>query len=98
MKTTIKLGTSSFPIEIKQKIYENGRTCLIAYEDQDSEFGVITLNISEISLKEKQIVVKTWFENRWTVQLLTLLPQHFKDTGKRVQVGFLTAPIWKFYD
>ena len=98
MEATITLFGQSYDIEIKSDKYSNNnRLALSAYEKGTGDtFGDITVNVPYAQLEEDEICIKTWSENEWVNQLLTLLPQHFKDTNRYVESGFVSAPIWKF--
>lgn len=82
MKTTVSLFGTNYPIEIKKSTYAMGDAiCLEAVESKSGNpFGMITINVP-IRLADDEICVKTYSENEWVTQLLTLLPNNFKDTG-----------------
>lgn len=65
-------------------------------EDGWEPYATITTNIPNVELGPDEIIVKNWSENSWVGQLLTLMPDVFQDTGRRVKVGFVEAPVWKF--
>lgn len=98
MKTCVSLFGTNYPIDIKKSAYAMGNAiCLEAVEcESGNPFGVITTNVPGLTLANDEICVKTYSENEWVTQLLTLLPDNFKDTGKEVDLGFVSAPIWKF--
>ena len=98
MKTTVNLFGANFQIEIKKSTYAMGNAIVLEAVDSETgdPFGMITVNGPGISLGPDEICVKTYSENEWVLQLLTLLPNNFKDTGKSVEIGFATAPIWQF--
>ncbi len=62
-------------------------------ENYGDLFGLITIN-TDHKTNDNEIVVNTHDDHSWTKQLLTLLPDLFQDTGKRIQTGFTTAEIW----
>ena len=98
MEVQIKLFGSTYTVEIQVGQYaSNGRVMLDVYEkDTSDSFGIITVNIPDVELNKDEICVKTWSENEWVTQLLTSLPQHFSDTGKRIESGYAVAHVWKF--
>jgi hypothetical protein len=98
MKCTITAFGKDVPIVLSTTKYEGGRTAVVATVKRDGErWGVATVNMPEVPLSEKNLIVKTWSENEhWVPQLLTLLPKHFKDTGLRVRAGYAQAQIWVF--
>lgn len=100
MEATIDLFGDIFDIEIKKLTSKmNDGIALYAIERGTGEFfGTITINNPKIPLQDGEICVKTYSENSWVPQLLTLFPNDFKDTGKRVEVGFMTVPIWWFME
>lgn len=76
-------------------IYHNGRPALTLLDEYSGEpFGVLTCNIPEIPLTEKEIIVKTWSENE-QLAYTAMKSGYFKDTGKRVPTGFVEAQIWE---
>lgn len=93
----VKLGTNT-TIELKQGVYENGRTAIFADDQADGDrYGTLTANIPEAEIRENEIIVKTWSENSfWPQQVLKQLPNVFQDTGKRVQAGYAVAQVWTF--
>lgn len=99
----IKIVAFNETIELeinKEKYEQSGRVCLIAYVVENDVcvdvWGKITTNIPDVHLNQDEIVVKTHSENEWVEQLLTLLPEHFQNTGKTTTSGFATFQIWKF--
>ena len=98
MNTTITLYDQKVKIAINKGTYSMGnRTALEAVGCEDGDpFGFITVNIPDVPLKANEICVKTWSENSWVLQLLTLLPNNFKDTGKRIPCGYTDAQVWEF--
>ena len=72
-----------------------GRTAIVAMCDE-GVYGKVTVNDPEVTLAEGEILVKTWMENEWVPQLLEQLPGNFRDTGRRVRMGYAEAQIWSF--
>ena len=78
--------------------YGNGRTAIQAYGRNDGEpFGIVTVNVPSAELGEGEILVKTWNDNvEWVPQVMMALPHVFKNTGRKVRVGYAMAEVWEF--
>lgn len=72
-----------------------GAICLELVMKEDAEpFCTLTCNIPGTILRDWEILVKTWSENRETAEEM-LKSGFFKDTGRRVSTGFVQAQIWE---
>jgi len=90
--------------EIVLKHYHTSGDLAITLDDPDTgeRIAVLTINMPEemrkdanIKLDKDEILVKTWSENAGIAQDC-LLSGYFRDTGKRVPMGFVEAHIWMF--
>lgn len=95
MDATVTLFDETYEIDLVLDTYENGGRIAIRAYTEDGPFGTITTNVPEFPLKKGEIIVKTWNESEWVPQLLTQMPDMFKDTGKRVKLGYAEGQIWK---
>lgn len=67
---------------------------LVMADDPENPFCTLTCNIPNITLGDREILVKTWSENEEPARC-ALASGFFKDTGKRVSTGFVQAQIWE---
>ena len=63
-------------------------------ETEGCPFCMLSVNMSA-ELGDEEFVVKDWSENE-EVAVAALASGLFVDTGRKVQVGFVEAPIWRF--
>lgn len=99
VKATVKIKfyDSIYNLQMREQQYQNGRTALV-FNDGVEVFGVLTVNVPEVPLREGEIIVKTYSENeQWVPQVLKALPEFFTDTHKRIQQGFATMAIWHYH-
>lgn len=77
--------------------YAVGGLAIHAFDEGANEpWGDVTVKVFGTSLADGEVCVKTWSENSdWVPQLLSLLPDVFQDTGRRVSCGFTEAQVWK---
>ena len=95
MKTTINFYGNPTEIEIvKLGKYPSYRPAIGA-RSNGGPFGTITVNVPYADLEEGEHHIKVHSENSWVPQLLELLPNVFKDTGKTIPSGYVDIPIWK---
>lgn len=100
--TTVKLYRETYRIKLTFKRYAEGDRVAISAWEVDSvgrvqePFGTLTTNLPHAPLEPREILVKTWSENEsWVPGLLVKMPEVFRDTGKRVRTGFVTAQVWE---
>jgi hypothetical protein len=75
----------------------NSRLAIQATCDDGEPFGVLTVNLPDQNLGEREIFVKTWSENEeFSKQVMKT--GLFIDTGRRVSTGFVEAQVWKIAD
>lgn len=68
---------------------------IVGVEDIVNEsVACLTVNIPQVFLEPGEILVKTWAENE-QVAKVALTTGLFEDTGKRVQVGYVEAQVWR---
>jgi hypothetical protein len=96
MKTKIEFLGEVVDIQLEVAEYNMGGRKAIRAMCDEGPFGVLTVNDPGARLGPGEILVKTWTENCWVPQLLELLPENFKDTGRRVPMGYGSAQVWKF--
>ena len=78
-------------IEFKQ--YGNGRTAIVLNDANDhSRIAVASVNMPETELEKNEICIKDYSENEGMLKALIDVGI-VKDTGKRVESGFVTIPI-----
>lgn len=73
--------------------YQDGSTCLRVEQD-GVDLATLTVALVDTKLEPGEFLIKTWSENkRLTDELLEL--GIFKDTGKRRDIGYVEASIWR---
>lgn len=95
MRVTVQYLEEPVELDLRlEKYLANSRTAVVAYENGEL-FGQMTINLVDYPAAANEICVKTADENSgWVPQLLTLLPQVFQDTGKRIQSGHAVYDVW----
>ncbi len=99
MKTTVRFMGVGIELKlIYRRKYSNGRTAIEAVSvEEDEPFGVLTVNVEAADIADDEIIVKTYSENEeWAPQVLAAFPENFIDTGRSVQTGWVSCPIYKF--
>lgn len=86
----------SYVCEPTEYRYSNGRLAIRYIQPKHNVvIATLTVNIPEYTdLKENEIIVKTWSENKLFAQEV-LKTGDFEDTGKRIPLGFVEAQVWK---
>jgi len=74
--------------------YEGGRAALQMLDGMDLPYATITVNLPE-DLAEGEHFVKGWSENEPIVKAL-LDAGWLRDTGRRVQTGYVEAMVCEF--
>ena len=64
---------------------------ILLKEDDGSCYAV---NIPEVRLEDKEIIIKNWSENSVFIEKIRKCG-YFTDTGKRIPTGYVEAEIWK---
>lgn len=97
MQRFIECFNQKFHFEFFQHKYGNGRIAINVGDTQAREqFGVMTVNVPHVSLADDEIIVKTYSENQhWVHEILAQMPDVFEDTGRRVDLNWVQAEIWK---
>ena len=73
----------------------NGRAAIDLFTKPENEpFATLSVNIPDVILKEREVLIKTWSENE-KVADAARKSGLFRDTGKRVSTGFVEAQIWE---
>lgn len=99
MQTTIIFHGEPTPLKLMVRRYADSDQIAITAEDVDpfQPFGKLTIHDPDVDLEDDEIIVKEFSENAsWVPQVLANLPEHFVDTGKRVQCGFAECRVFKF--
>jgi hypothetical protein len=98
MKATVNCFGETFNLSIKEGRYkDNNNVALQAYSDDGSPFGTITVN-TDVYMGTHFVLVKTYSENaEWVPQLLSQLPNNFRNTGNKIPVGYTEAEIWEYF-
>lgn len=81
-------------LNLKSLFYQNARTAITVESLNGEPFGTLTTNIPGVTLEADEVIIRTWGENE---QLIgpAMATGAFIDTGKRVNLRFVTAEIWK---
>lgn len=75
--------------------YRDGGEVLVEFLMEDgTPFSTLTVNIPEVVLGEREILVKVWSENADVSKAVLAYPM-FRDTGARIHTGFVHAQIWE---
>jgi len=86
------------PVEFEVKSYSNNEPAvLIICKDDGSRYGVLSVNLPNITLEPNEFAVKTWSENE-ELSMAAMETGLFKDTGKRIPSEFIKAQVWKLKD
>jgi len=76
--------------ELRWGFYGNGRRALELYDN--GPIAKATVNIPEVELAEDEVCIKDWSENEGMLDAL-VEAGIVEDTGRRVEAGFVTAPV-----
>ena len=82
----------SYRVKLRQ--YTSARLRIDIMTEDNISYAVLTTNIPEVELKEREILVKGWSENEGICQTARE-SDLFEDTGKRILIGRVEAQIWK---
>lgn len=74
--------------------YRNGRMAVRVEGEQGEPWGMLTVNIPDLPLKDNEILVKTWEESQG-LREPALASGHFVDTGVRVPINRVAAEVWR---
>ena len=99
LKLTIPGVKEEMEMELKKGRYSNGRLALELIHLKSMEpWCRLTVNLPEFPLKDDEILIKGWSENKETVKALMEQTDIFISDGQTVSSGFVKAYIWKFTD
>lgn len=73
----------------------NDRLAISLFDDEGEPCTTLTCNLPDENLEEGEFFIKTWFPNE-EITVAALESGLFVDTGKRVETGFVQAPVWRF--
>lgn len=80
---------------VKIKEYENGRKAVLIESAERFPLATLSVNLPNEKLGDGEFFVKTWSENE-AIAAAAKASGLFFDTGRTVQTGFVTAPVWRF--
>ena len=89
-----KIKTRYGGMDVEVTTYKTGGTAVILNQD-GQRFATLSVNFSEVKLEHNEFAVKTWSENE-EIAADCLSSGLFVDTGKRIQSGYVEAPVWRF--
>lgn len=97
MQRIVECFNQKFHFEFFQHKYGNGRIAIQVGDTQAKEqFGTMTVNVPHVSIGDDEIIVKTYSENEhWVHAILKQMPDVFEDTGRRVDLNWVEAEVWK---
>lgn len=83
-------------LRVEYSTYCNGNGLAVVLIDtaEDETYAVLSINVPEVHLFKNQFIAKTYSENE-PVAAHVLALGLFKDTGRRVQTGYVSSPIWE---
>src|SRR4051812_43317042 len=84
-------------VSVEFETYSHGgKTCLELYDQAGEYVTTLSTNLPEFNsmLGKDEFFAKTWSENE-EIANHALASGLFLDTGRNVQVNWITAPIWK---
>lgn len=84
-------------VSLKCGLYGNGRLAIQAIGSKEPFFGVLTVNLPNEELGDREIFVKSWSENKEFAEC-AMKTGLFVDTGRRVPTGFVEAEVWRLAD
>lgn len=94
-----KHGLGKVELELKKGMYANGRLAIqLEHVDSGEVWCVLTVNIVDGELEDREFFVKAWAENKAIVKALMEQTDLFVDTFKSMKTGFVEAEVWKFKD
>lgn len=96
---TVETELGNFRLVCYGHFADTNNQCPYIQALKDNEdWGRLTVNILPwIPLNDREILVKTWSENRtWAPLILENGP--FRDTGRRVPSGFVHAEVWEYVE
>jgi len=84
-------------VQLVKGYYKGGHMALRVNDTQGLPVAILTVSIpqAEHLLKRGEFFIKTWGENK-TIAADALKSGLFKNTGSVVEVGNVTAQIWRF--
>lgn len=83
------------PVEFEVKAYGNNEPAvLVICKDDGSRYGVLSVNLPDVTLEPDEFAVKTWSENE-ELSKAAMDTGLFEDTGKRIPSEFVKAQVWK---
>lgn len=101
MKTIGQVQTKSYgAASIEVGRYPHGGAIYVQLMCKDGEpLGTFSTNLVPYgaSLQRDEFTVKSWGENEPLVESM-LATGMFEDTGRRVESGFVQAPVWRMRD
>ena len=91
----VDLFGTKYNVKLVSENYSNGgRLAIEGICDDGEPFSTLTVNIGNANLKENEVCIKNWSENEQFADAAKK-SGYFKDTGKRIQTGFVEAEIWE---
>lgn len=91
---TVKFGP--FTAQIDYREYENGRLA-ISLVDDEGLVATATVNIPEVRLGSREVLIKDWSENAGMLAAL-IKAGIVRDTGRRISSEFVVAPVVEVID
>jgi len=81
--------------ELRCSHYVNNRLAIRVLSNGEP-YTVLTVNIPAFGLGKKEIIVKTWSENKDICKIVLNNTNLFEDTDIQIPTGFCEASVWKF--
>lgn len=75
-------------------LYFNSRPAIQVYDEDCCPYCTLSVNIVEADLADDEICVQAWNLPTEFTQML-LASGKFADTGRVVEVGYTSAPVWR---
>ena len=74
---------------------DSGRIAIKVFSEDGRLYAVLTVNLSDVVLEEREVIIKTWAENKQISDVARTLTDVFEDTGKKAKAGVVFAEIWR---
>jgi len=95
---THTIGLEKYNLDIESVQYTDNNLGVVIIDQKDRfQFTVLSTNIPKkqhLLENDSQFFAKTWSENQQIANQLRN-SQFFKDTGRRVDINFVTAEVWE---
>jgi hypothetical protein len=93
MEDDMEVKVNGVELTLVKNTYTTTNRLALSLNDDEGPYAVITYNDPNVALGKDEILVKTWSENEFVLELLET--GLFEDTGKRTPAGWCQGQVWK---